>query len=535
MASAKKRLVCVLCTVLLLLCLCPGRVLAQAQAQMFHTDIEAYQLEMNASDSVQMWLDDVLTAQVGASAEWYVLALAQSGREFDLSAYTAALLTYLEGDTTSGAATKLKYALVLAAAGCENDYIAETLASCTGARGIVSWIYGLHLLNNGYSCEAFTAADVVEALLALQLADGGWALYGESADVDITAMVLQALAPHASQHPEAVGRAVALLSSRQTAEGDYMSMGLPNPEGGAQVVLALTALGIDPRTDVRFLKDDVTLLDGMQRYQLPDGSFQHTLDGGFNAMATAQVYLAMTALERFDRGAGSLFLLDRSGSAEEGGESPTGEHSEESISATKPIPSGISEEATPVQLWLTLGIAGAGAVTVVVLFIRKRRHPVNFLVTILLTGAGIALVWMLDIRTPEDYYGGANVPTGESIGSVTLEIRCDTVAGKGEYLPTDGVILTEEPLPIMQGDTVFDVLTRAVQAHGIQLEYDGTPQLAYVKGLANLYEFDYGDLSGWVFHVNGTAVSEGCGEYVLQDGDAVEWLYSCALGDDLTE
>ncbi|MGM9626294.1 MAG: DUF4430 domain-containing protein [Eubacteriales bacterium] len=48
-----------------------------------------------------------------------------------------------------------------------------------------------------------------------------------------------------------------------------------------------------------------------------------------------------------------------------------------------------------------------------------------------------------------------------------------------------------------------------------------------------LYEFDFGDLSGWIYKVNGETPSVGCGDYVLSDGDEIAWLYTCDLGNDL--
>ena len=61
--------------------------------------------------------------------------------------------------------------------------------------------------------------------------------------------------------------------------------------------------------------------------------------------------------------------------------------------------------------------------------------------------------------------------------------------------------------------------------------YDG--EMVYISGINYLYEFDFGDLSGWVYHVNGVSPSVGCGEYKLSDGDRIEWLYTCNLGNDL--
>ena len=57
--------------------------------------------------------------------------------------------------------------------------------------------------------------------------------------------------------------------------------------------------------------------------------------------------------------------------------------------------------------------------------------------------------------------------------------------------------------------------------------------MAYVSGIGNLYEFDFGGLSGWVYSVNGRMPSVSCGEYVLSDGDKIEWMYTCDLGNDV--
>ena len=65
------------------------------------------------------------------------------------------------------------------------------------------------------------------------------------------------------------------------------------------------------------------------------------------------------------------------------------------------------------------------------------------------------------------------------------------------------------------------------------VEGEGAGGMVYVSGIGYLYEFDYGDLSGWMYRVNGETPSVGCAEYALSDGDQVEWLYTCDLGNDL--
>ena len=83
------------------------------------------------------------------------------------------------------------------------------------------------------------------------------------------------------------------------------------------------------------------------------------------------------------------------------------------------------------------------------------------------------------------------------------------------------------------GDSVYDILIEAARKYNIQMENNGSADMVYISGINYLYEFDFGDLSGWVYHVNGIAPSVGCGEYVLSDGDTIEWLYTCNLGNDI--
>lgn len=103
-----------------------------------------------------------------------------------------------------------------------------------------------------------------------------------------------------------------------------------------------------------------------------------------------------------------------------------------------------------------------------------------------------------------------------------MTIRCDTVLGKSDskYIPSDGIILPETEFLISEKDTVFDILTEAAQRFTVQMEYQGSLStgLIYVTGINYLYEFDFGDLSGWVFLVNGEQPSVGCGEYILSTG-----------------
>ena len=114
-----------------------------------------------------------------------------------------------------------------------------------------------------------------------------------------------------------------------------------------------------------------------------------------------------------------------------------------------------------------------------------------------------------------------------------ISIRCDPVAGRSQYAPADGTILTETEIRIPEGSTAFDQLAEATRSARIQMEYDGTTAGAYVRGIAYLYEYDFGNLSGWMFRVNGHFADVGASMYPLQEGDRVEWIYSANIGKDV--
>ena len=150
----------------------------------------------------------------------------------------------------------------------------------------------------------------VDELLTRELPDGGWTLTGGEPDVDITAMTLQALAKYREQ-PEveaAVERGLAVLSSLQEpADGGYTSWGSSNSESVAQVIVALTELGV-PLDDERFVKNGVTVEDALLRFAQESGAFVHVLDGGADdGMATEQAFYALAAIHRAETGETTLY------------------------------------------------------------------------------------------------------------------------------------------------------------------------------------------------------------------------------------
>lgn len=125
-------------------------------------------------------------------------------------------------------------------------------------------------------------------------------------------------------------------------------------------------------------------------------------------------------------------------------------------------------------------------------------------------------------------------------GICTLSVRCDTILNnidkldktKKNLVPSDGIIYKSQNIGFKDGDTVYDVLEKALVLKNIQFEYNKTTSV-YIEGINNLYEFDCGSLSGWMYKVNGIFPNKGCDTYTLKDGDIIEWVYTCDSGKDV--
>ena len=155
-----------------------------------------------------------------------------------------------------------------------------------------------------------TREKLIQVILDAQLPGGGWTLSGENADTDMTAMAIQALAPYYKTNETvkaAVDKALEALSALQRNDGGFGSWGTVNSESCAQVIVALTALGIDPATDSRFVKNGSTVLGALAGFYVDGGGFKHTADGERNGMATEQGYYALAAYYRFTNGQTRLY------------------------------------------------------------------------------------------------------------------------------------------------------------------------------------------------------------------------------------
>ena len=136
-----------------------------------------------------------------------------------------------------------------------------------------------------------------------------------------------------------------------------------------------------------------------------------------------------------------------------------------------------------------------------------------------------------------------NAAVGDAEYTCTLSISCATILDnmdlcdpeKRELVPEDGWILKPMTVTFYEGESVFNVLQRTCKQQKIHMEFVNTPAYnsAYIEGIHNLYGFDVGNLSGWMYKVNDWFPNYGCSRYALKDGDIVEWVYTCDLGSDV--
>ncbi|MBO4762608.1 MAG: DUF4430 domain-containing protein, partial [Lachnospiraceae bacterium] len=605
--------------------------------------IAMFKMSECGAGSMQEWADGALCEGAGTDADAYAFALYKLGKA-DVTAYKEALRKYLDENTVRSATTRLKYALCLCMDATETahddpadeQYISQTVEDSVGKLGVMSLVYGLHLAGNGHVGTEYPVGRILDELMSLRHEDGGWSVMGQYSDVDVTAMVLQSLAVmRDTLQPQVLSSAgaseddnreevlkqyettedgirtgLAFLSGKQNETGDFAGFGSDNAESTAQVLIALSSLGIDGASAPEFVKNGHSVIDGIMRYRLPDGSFAHIPGGDSNPTATSQVFTAMASYICYKEGS-IYYRIDRfkalsreSSDAEnpkteehvqestDGSElgskdslnseadnsvtdidsqveqnlKPAENQSKESISNSQIVPDSdnktveedqkkavsISDEeakngekqilessektvtedgsgndlitiapvddseTSPIKGILYIGILGIAVLASVLLVIFKKRNPKNFIFVLIVAGLAATAVFFSDFATGTDYYRSETLE-GEVTGEVTFTIRCDTIAGLGdsEFIPEDGCILKETTYAFAQDETVYDILVRAVKDNKLHMEKKKTgsgPRDYYICGIANIYEYDWGELSGWMYYVNGESPSVGCGE-----------------------
>ena len=314
---------------------------------------------------------DLLSAG-DSSGDWIALTFALAGEDGACAEYGERLEKYVlgaykkHGGLGAYSATQGQR-IVLTAAALGLDPTAfggnvDLLADCTYDyrqdgeelydQGLNACVFALLALDcKRYpvpSGSRYSRQALLDHLIDRQNDDGSFGLTQGAADADMTAMAVQALAAYADvpAADDAARRALDWLSAQQDADGQFSPR---SSETVAQTIIAVTAMGLDPQTEPRFVKNGVTLPQALDAYRQPDGSFAHApTDGEGNVLATQQAMLALLALEKQERG---VRLYDFSA-----------------------VP--VRERTKPQWIWFVMIAGAAAGVAVAVLYRirRKKRH-----------------------------------------------------------------------------------------------------------------------------------------------------------------
>ena len=352
----------------------------------------AQRAERGIADNQPLLTEDAFPAGSSVS-DWTALAMARAGIADDYAGYLARLQAYVErqyaenGGLHAVKATEYHRIALTAAAlggdpaafgtkpdGTAIDLVAEGTYNWQGeedlgGQGLNGWIFAL-LTVDAVGAEVpadarYSRQDMLDAIVSAQLPDGGFSLGGGAMDVDITAMALQALAPYREQYQEVIDAALNALSAAQTVTGGFESWGAQSSESCAQVILALTALDIDPVEDGRFQKNQRSVVEALMDFRLSDGGFAHEKDGQLDAMACEQAMQALTAMELRQQGEGRYFDLTAAHPVQL-------EATPDTIPTETPAESGGAFPVLPVVLI----VVAIGAAALVLVLKKKRENNV---------------------------------------------------------------------------------------------------------------------------------------------------------------
>lgn len=302
-------------------------------AEKSYSAIEKTQVDFNEmfTKTTQKILGADISDIAVAGNEWRILSLARGEQITDeiRNAYIKSVENYVKSIGSSKLSNtkstdNSRFIIALTSLGCDvtnvggynllEPYSDYEYVSGQGVNGVVYALIALDTKNYEIPVSSDTANQttrekLINSIISSQLSDGGWTFYGDVSDSDMTAMALQALAPYYdsdSKVKTSIDKALAFLSSNQQDNGSFVSYGLQDCESNAQVITALTALGIDISSDSRFIKNGNTALDGLKLFYT-DGTFSHLQNGTENGVSTNQAYYALVSYYRYSQGKTSLY------------------------------------------------------------------------------------------------------------------------------------------------------------------------------------------------------------------------------------
>lgn len=253
--------------------------------------------------------------------DWAALALNKSGKEVPKDYLSKLQSTIKDAKGNLRVATDYERTVIgiLAAGGDPTNFagynLVEKIYNHEDITMPNAYIFALIALDAGNFTvpddAKWTREKLIEGILDCRTDDNGWAFGGVSADPDMTAMALSALAPYAKTKPEvkeAVDNGIEILSTLQTDKGGFKSWGSENCNSAAMVVIGLCDNGIDVATDKRFIKNGNSVMDSLLSYVVKDNKgFGFTDNESVNPMANEQGFRALAAYKLFKEGKGSVY------------------------------------------------------------------------------------------------------------------------------------------------------------------------------------------------------------------------------------
>ncbi len=498
--------------------------------------------------------------------------------------------------------------------------------------------YEIPLVEGGDPEKQTTRQKLIDYILAHESKNGSWGF------IDTNAMALQSLAPYYSDIPEvkiAVDRTIESFSKSQLNDGSIAK----NIFSSAQVILALTSLGINPDTDSRFIKNGKSALDGLLMFANPEGGFKLSVTGKVNNnMATDQGTYALVSYDRLVNNKNRLFDMKdvqiKEPSQPElphaielplpAGNQPVVDISDDkndyiipitqsdsnkdiqisilgdrlakvsvnlpfksslpNIEVTKgtislSIPKGAkitNGDSSSIELLTSKSVADTALIDTLSSIIpvgQKLDHILqaftvggsgkvefNQFVTLTLTAMKGKDAAYIENESPHAIQKYASDIEGKASGkneyaydsgndlivktnhftdyvayTSSTEVIPPVITGKYVTLSVDklminkGYVVSNMKVELRSGDTAWTILRRVLDSKGISYSWNNKYGTPYLESIAGDGEFDHGSGSGWMYNVNGSYPGYGASQYVLSDGDEIQWRYTASLGEDLGE
>lgn len=412
----------------------------------------------------------------------------------------------------------------------------------------------------------------VNSLLGAQISDGSWGIDADfpGSNVDMTAMVVQALAPYCSTNATvkaAVDKAVEWLSAEYQQNSDYGSS-----ESAAQVIVALSALGIDAKTDSRFQHNGISVLSNFLSYADPNSKgFLHDKqpNSTVNQMASEQAAYTLVAYDRYVNGSKRLYdmsdvtkrenadaqavidMINQIGYVDESSYNAIAE----ARNAYNKLSAADKEKVTNYNTLTAAETSykailkqkqtdqykalkahyddllndktkkyGTAAKKKLASILQQAQTDMNAAESCeRVTAIYEKAITDLDAVKPGDIE-----VTFRLIGA--LEATQDVDLTTDSYLPEYVTWVPTTTYALQENATVYDLFTEAMSDAGLRYigaesNYVSTIYAPSCLGGYALSEFTNGKKSGWMYTVNGTHPNQGLKNWTLKDGDVVIWHY----------